>query len=404
MNRTRLLALCLASLALAFGPAAFAQDAQPVTVGVITSLTGRFAEFGEQHQAGFNVALEEINAAGGINGRPLALDLQDDTSEASVALSAAEGLLQEDVPLTLGAYSSSITNPLGQYFTREGRPFLVFTSSDDAITRPGSEWVYRLNQPATAYAAILFDEFDNLNAADAGTVSTIALIHGNGNFETAVADAAAEFAEERGYEIVERESYDRGVTDFRPVLNRFASANPDVVMMVSYAEDSVGIMRQANEVGLNPKMFAGGAAGFALPNFIEGAGDAANYVVTATAWTEAVPYEGAQDLYERLRSELGKEPSYHAAQAYAGLLTAADALRRAETLEPEAVQAALSATDLSTAYGPIRFESFDGYTNQNPLNMIAQQVQDGAFVTVYISPEVDVEGELQFPTPAWNER
>ncbi len=403
MKRTRLFALCLA-LIFSLGFVVSAQD-DPVTVGVITSLTGRFAEFGEQHQAGFNVALEDINAEGGISGRPLEIDLQDDTSEASVALSAAEGLLQEGVPLTLGAYSSSITNPLGQYFTREGAPFLVFTSSDDAITRPGSEWVYRLNQPATAYAAILYDLFDKVNTENGeDTLQTIALIHGNGNFETAVADAAVEFAEERGYEIVERESYDRGVTDFRPVLNRFASASPDVVFMVSYAEDSVGIMRQANEVGLSPEMFAGGAAGFALPNFIEGAGDAANYVVTATAWTEAAPYEGAQGLYERLRDELGKEPSYHAAQAYAGLIAAADALRRAETLEPAGVQAALESTDLSTTYGPIRFDDFNGYTNQNPLNMIAQQVQDGAFVTVYISPEVDVEGELLFPTPPWSER
>ena len=404
MKRIRLLAFCLAAcLAVSLGITAFAQD-DPVTVGVITSLTGRFAEFGEQHQAGFNVALEDINAAGGVNGRPVEIDLQDDTSEASVALSAAEGLLQEGVPLTLGAYSSSITNPLGQYFTREGSPFLVFTSSDDAITRPGSEWVYRLNQPATAYAAVLFDVFDNVNAEGEGTLQTIALIHGNGNFETAVADAAVEFAEERGYEIVERESYDRGVTDFRPVLNRFAAADPDVVFMVSYAEDSVGIMRQANEVNLSPEMFAGGAAGFALPNFIEGAGDAANYVVTATAWTEAVPYEGAQGLYERLREELGKEPSYHAAQAYAGLIAAADALRRAEEMTPAGVQAALENTDLSTTYGPIRFDDFNGYTNQNPLNMIAQQVQDGAFVTIYISPEIDVSGELQFPTPPWSER
>lgn len=386
------------------GSLALAQE--PVTVGVITSLTGRFAEFGEQHQAGFNVALEEINAAGGINGSPIELALEDDTSEASVALSAAERLLQRDVPLVLGAYSSSITNPLGQYFTREGAPFLVFTSSDDAITRPGSEWVYRLNQPATAYAAILYDLFDKVNAEEGeDTIQTIALIHGNGNFETAVADAAVEFAEERGYEIVERESYDRGVTDFRPVLNRFASADPDVVFMVSYAEDSVGIMRQAKEVGLNPEMFAGGAAGFALPNFIEGAGNAANGVVTATAWTEAAPYEGAPDLYERLREELGKEPSYHAAQAYAGLLVAADALQRAGEMNPEGVQAALEETNLeNTPYGPIRFEDFNGYTNQNPLNMIAQQVQDGAFVTVYISPEVEVDGELQFPTPPWSER
>lgn len=74
-------------------------------------------------------------------------------------------------------------------------------------------------------------------------------------------------------------------------------------------------------------------------------------------------------------------------------------------MNPEGVQAALEETNLeNTPYGPIRFEDFNGYTNQNPLNMIAQQVQDGAFVTVYISPEVEVNGELQFPTPPWSER
>jgi len=394
----------LSAVVLLVGSAAFAQD--PVRIGVITSLTGRFAEFGEQHQAGFQVALEEVNADGGVQGAPVELALEDDTSEVNVALSAAERLLNAGVPIVLGAYSSSITNPLGQYYTSEEFPFLVFTSSDDAITRPGSEWVFRLNQPASAYAGVLFDIFDQVNAQEEGAVQRVTMIHGNGNFESAVADAATALAEERGYEIVQRESYDRGVTDFRPVLNRFRAANPDAVLMVSYAEDSVGIMRQASEVALNAKLFAGGAAGFALPGFIEGAGEAADFVVTATAWTEAVPYEGAQSLYERLKERLGgKEPSYHAAQAYAGIITAVDALRRAEDTSPEGVRAALEATNLeSTPYGPIRFEDYDGYQNQNPLSMIAQQVQDGTFVTVYISPEVDAPGELQFPTPAWNER
>lgn len=385
-------------------PLALAQES--LSVGVITSITGRYAEFGEQHQAGFALALEDINAAGGINGADVSLVLEDDTSNVNTALSAAERLIGNDVPLVLGAYSSSITNPLGQYFTRESRPFLAFTSSDDAITRPGSEWVYRLNQPAAAYAQVLFDVFDQANAASEGAISTIALVHGNGNFESAVADAAIQLAEEGGFEIVEREAYDRGVTDFRPVLNRFKAADPDAVFMVSYAEDSVAIMRQASEVALNAKIFAGGAAGFALPGFIEGAGEAANYVVTATAWTEALPYEGVESLHERLVEQLGgREPSYHAAQAYAGLIVAADVLSRAADTSPESVQAALDATDLpDTVYGSITFEDYDGYQNQNPLNMVAQQVQDGSFVTIYISPDAPAPGELQFPAPAWNER
>lgn len=401
MRRLLVMLLLLVAALFSFAVAQGSEDS--VQIGVITSITGRFAEFGEQHQAGFAVALEDVNAAGGINGKPVEIVLKDDTSDVNAALAAAEELIGE-VPIVLGAYSSSITNPLGQYFTREEFPFLVFTSSDDAITRPGSAWVFRLNQPATAYAEVLFDIFDHLNETQDAALETIAIIHGNGNFETAVSDAATSLAEERGYEIVERESYDRGITDFRPVLNRFVAAEPDIVLMVSYAEDSVGIMRQASEVNLSPDLFAGGAAGFALPGFVESGGEAANYVITATAWTKDVAYPGAQELYERLKEKLGgKEPSYHAAQAYAGIITAVDALKRAEDFSPESVQAALEATNLEeTVYGPIRFSDQDGYQNQNPIAMIAQQVQNGEFVTVF--PEAAAVGDIIFPTPTWDER
>jgi branched-chain amino acid transport system substrate-binding protein len=397
----RRMAILLAA-ALSFG-LAWAQTG-PVEIGVITSITGRFAEFGEQHRAGFEVALEDVNAAGGVDGREVTLNLQDDTSEVNVALTAAQQLLDAEVPIVLGAYSSSITNPLAQFYARAEFPFLVYTSSADNITMPGSEWTFRLNQPAQAYAMVLFDIFDHLNeTADAG-IETIAVVAGNGNFEQAVADAAQGLADERGYEIVESESYDRGVTDFRPVLNRFKSADPDVVFMVSYAEDSVALMRQAKEVGLDADLFAGGAAGFALPGFITDSGDAAEYVITATAWTQDVAYPGAAELYERLKEKLGgKEPSYHAAQAYAGIITAVDVLNRTDSFEPDAVRVALEATDMTdTPYGPIRFTDENGYRNQNPILMIAQQVKDGAFATVF-PVEAAVE-EIDFPTPAWSER
>ncbi len=174
--------------------------------------------------------------------------------------------------------------------------------------------------------------------------------------------------------------------------------------MVSYAEDSVGLLRQASEVGLSPQVFAGGAAGFALPNFIEGAGAAADFVITATTWTQDAPYEGARDLHTRLKEALGgTEPSYHAAQAYAGLVAAADALGRASDLSPDAVREALETTDIAEMpYGPIRYEDFDDFQNQNPLTMLAQQVQDGAFVTVF--PAEAAAADIVFPTPAWNER
>lgn len=380
---------------------ALAQDT--VKVGVITSLTGRFAEFGEQHRAGIQAALEDVNGAGGVNGAMLEVVYEDDISEVNAALAAGETLVNQNLPLVMGAYSSSITSPLAQYFTRQQRPFLVFTSGDDSITRPGSDWVFRLNQPSYAYADVLFGVFSALNDQHgAGYINTIAVIHGNGAFEVSVADAVDELAAERGYTVVARQDYDQSGADFRPILNRFKTLNADVIFMVSYAADSVAIMRQIAEVGLDAKVFAGGAAGFALPNFIEGSGPAADYVYTATMWTEAVPYPGARELNDRLQAILGRTPSYHAAQAYASIIVAADVLSRAASFSPADVRAALLATDMpDTTYGPISFEDYAGYRNQAALPAVAQQIVDGRFVTVYVNGEVVAAMQ---ETPNWNER
>ncbi|HZJ08862.1 MAG TPA: ABC transporter substrate-binding protein, partial [Trueperaceae bacterium] len=99
---------------------------------------------------------------------------------------------------------------------------------------------------------------------------------------------------------------------------------------------------------------------------------------------------------------LGRTPSYHAAQAYAGIITAVDALSRAESFEPEDVRAALDATNMpDTVYGPISFGDYQGYTNQARLPAVAQQVQGGEFVTVYVNGEVVSEF---LETPSWDER
>ncbi len=398
----RLIVGILVSLFVGGAGAAFAQET--VQIGVITSVTGRFAEFGEQHRAGLQAALEDVNAAGGVNGAMVELVIEDDISEVNAALAAGEKLVNQGVPIVMGAYSSSITNPLAQYFTRQQRPFVVFTSADDSITRPGSDWVFRLNQPSFAYADVLFQVFSAINEEHgADSLRTIALIHGNGAFESAVADAVVELAAEQGFEVVEQQEYDQSGADFRPILNRFAAHNPDIVFMVSYAADSVALMRQIQEVGLSAKVYAGGAAGFALPGFVSGAGPSAEYVFTATSWTGDVPFPGASELNERLTEILGRVPSYHAAQGYISLVTAVDVLNRAASFDPSDVQQALLETDLQdNPYGPIHFEDYQGYKNQNPLAMVVQQIKNGEFETVFVHGEV--VGDIDFPTPGWNER
>ncbi|BDP44085.1 branched-chain amino acid ABC transporter substrate-binding protein (plasmid) [Deinococcus aetherius] len=381
--------MTLFTLSLTLLGAAQAQGGGTIKIGAITSVTGRFAEFGKMQLAGFKVGVEEVNRKGGILGRKVELVIEDNASDVNKGLAAAERLVNAGVPLVINEYSSSLVKAQAQYLARQKVPVLVVTSSGDDITKPGNDYVFRLNQPATEYARVILNIFrDN-------KFKTMAVIAGTGAFEKSVADAAQDLAKSYGITIVEDQRYDKGLTDFRPVLNRIKAKNPDGILMVSYAEDSVALMRQAREVGVKPRLFAGGAAGFALPEFVKDAGSAAESVVTATAWIPQLRYAGTQKLNVELKKALGgQDPSYHAAQAYAGVLVAAEAIRRAGGTDREKVKAALNGLTMQTAFGPIQFKDYEGFRNQNPLAMVAQQVQGGAFVPVY--PKTVVPRKIKF--------
>lgn len=391
------LTLALAA-GLTMGTAAHAE----VEIGVINSLSGAFSAFGDRYLTGMEVALDEINANGGINGEDLTLNIQDDRSEAQSALAAVESLDNAGVPMAIGSYASSITGPMAQIMTRQEIPLLVLGSADDSITKPGSPWVFRAKHNSTIVAGAYFDYFDWLRETKDEELKTIAIISGNGAWPTSLAEKGEMLAEERGYEVVGRQAYDQGVTDFRPILNRFIGENePDILYMISYAEDGVALTRQISEVGLNAKVIAMDTSA-ALTSFIDQVGDLAEYVVTAVSWSKDVQYEGAQDLYARLKEAAGAEPSFYEAEGYLALTVAADALRRAGSTDRTAVRDALKATDLDTAVTTVKFEDEGEFQNQNPIRSLILQIQDGGHVTVY--PADLAAEEVRFPNPAWDAR
>jgi branched-chain amino acid transport system substrate-binding protein len=370
--------------------------AETIKIGAITSLTGRFATFGKMQKAGFQVALDEINARGGVNGNKLELSLEDDASDTNKALSAAEKLVNEKVPVIIGAYSSGITKPLSQYLARVKVPLVVATAVDETITKPGNAYTFRVNNQSSVYSRSLSELFGKLNANKPGSIKTVAILTSNDAFGKSVqADAVSLFGK-AGPTVVGKDTYDQGLSDFRPILNRYRAANPDAVIIASYEQDAVAIARQIKEVGLAPKLVAGVATGFALPSFLEGAGSAADNMVVAAVWNSDVKYSGAQNLYARLKKVLGEEPSQHAAQSYAAMMAVADAVRQGGT-SPEAAQQALLKVKISTPFGPVLFRNFGGYQNQNSVVGLITQIQNGKFVTV--APATAARGKLVFPKP-----
>ena len=366
----------------------------PIRLGVVTSISGSLARFGQAHLQGYDLALEEINAAGGVLGRPLKLIFEDDGSVPQAAAAAVEKLAAEDrVPLIIGAYSSSATLLAAGMAERYQVPLIIPTAAADEITRQGYRWIFRINAPSSVYTQTLLDFMDRLDRP-----KRLAIVFENTAFGTSVAEAAQRQARARGIAVVAYHAYQAGAGDFKPLLKVVKATEPDAVLFVSYLEDAVALMKQSQVVDFNPRMFTAAGAGFSLPDFPRLAGPTAEYTISVTQWTPDAQWPGVADFARRFEEKYGYLPQYHSAQAYTALLVAADALRRAEMLDRTAVRDALRATDLSTIFGRIRFDPHG--QNQHP--MLVTQIVDGRFVTVY-PPEVAARPPV-YPVPSWGER
>jgi branched-chain amino acid transport system substrate-binding protein len=355
------------------------QEGAPIKVGVVLPLTGAQQKFGEIENNSFLMGVEEINAAGGVNGRPIELLIEDDKSKIDIGRSAAEKLILQDKVIVLtGGYSSDVTFAMAAVAQHRKVPFLITTGAADEITELGADYVFRLNQPVSEYARAL-TEFLQQVVKPKG----VAILYEKSLFGQSGSREFAEQAFELDWKILMNEGYEAGTVDFKALLTKAKSAKPDVVYMISYVKEAALLVQQSKELGLKPKVFAGAAAGFTLPEFRKLAGDAAENVYSATLWTPQVLYPGAREYYSNYMKRFGSETEYHGAEAYASIYVVADALKRAKDLTPKDVRAALAKTSMMTAFGPVKFTSYDRKTQQNSLPTYLVQWQKGVLETVW---------------------
>jgi len=363
--------------------------AAPVKIGVINSMTGPEAPIGENLSNGIKLAQEDLKKKG------IAVDLkwEDDTGKPQIAMSAMEKLATRDqVAGVVGPYTSACANAVSKLAGKYRVPLLVPAAAKEEITRQGNMWVYRLNAPADVYASVLIDAMLTL-----GKPATMALIYENTDFGTSTATTAKAYAVRKGIRIVADESYSKGSPDYRSTLTKIKSKNPDLVFMVSYVADAILIMRQAREIGLQPKAFLGGGAGFTTAEFAREK-VISNNVFSSTQWTDDVNWPGASDFGRRYKARFGKEPTYHAACAYAAMMIMAETASK-NGGEREKTRAGLKSGVWNGIMGEVRFSDYAGFTNQNNHQMLVQQLQNGRYETVF--PAKFATKKPVYPFPAW---
>jgi branched-chain amino acid transport system substrate-binding protein len=372
--------------------------AQELRFSIPLPLTGSNAAFGEIEKKSYEIAMEEINAKGGIKGQKVVLEFEDSQGKPEVSRSIAEKLIDvKKQPVIFGEYSSSCSKAVAALAEERKVPYMVVTGATDDITQQNYKYVFRMNPTNAYYASGIISFFKEVVKP-----TSIAILYESSDFGTSGAEDMVKQAEKFPMKLLVKEKYEKGAVDFKPILSKVKAAAPDVIYMVSYVMDASLLMKQIKELRIDAKLYAGGAAGFAIPEFIQNAKDAAEYAVTATLWSPQVAYSGAKEYAEKYKKLYKDYPSYHGAEAYSALYIMKDVLTRAKSMTPDDIREAMKATNMMTAFGPIKFDDKEGYTNQNFMDTLVMQMINGQHETIW--PQKYASKKYLFPIPRWRDR
>src|SRR5215813_9863403 len=340
-----------------------------IKIGVILPITGSQAAFGEALKNGYAIAVDEINAKGGLLGKKVELDIYDDQSKPEQAVMGVSKLVDQDhVTIVLGSFSSESTKAIVPAVTQRKVPLIIPAANADNVMDSKSPWVFRVCAGAADYArATLAFLKDN------GAPKTIAIVYENTNFGQAGMNAMSAAANAAGMKLVAVEPYEAKSPDYRAVLQRVKQAKPEVIYFCSYLLDATTLMRQSQEIDLNPSYYTSAGTGFATVEFptAKGAGKNAEYVFSVSQWLPTVPWKGSREFDAEYFKRYNSHPTHHGMFAYAALQVAAHAINDAKSMDSARIRDAIRNLNLSmTPFGPIKFDA----NGQNRHPVVVTQV------------------------------
>ena len=374
------------------------EQSKPGRIGVITAITGSQQAFGQAHERGFDIALEEINAAGGVLGKPLEIVKYDDQSKPDIAAQGVAKLVDQDkVSALIGSYSSESTKSIVPLVARRGVPLLMPTATADNVLENTEGWSFRLCSGATDYANAIVGFFK-----DIGLPTGIAIIYENTNFGQANGAAMKKAATAAGIPIAADESYTAKSPSYTAMLQKVKEKNPDAIYFASYLLDATALMHQSRQVDLNPRFYTAAGTGFSTAEFPteeKGAGKDAEYTISVTQWAPESKWPGSKEFTEKFKARYGIIPAYHAVQAYTALKVMAEAVKKAGKWDGAAIRDALKNIDLpETTFGPVKFDA----RGQNQHQVLVTQIQKGKYQIIH--PKSEASADPIIPTPPWSGR
>ncbi len=357
---SRRLILQAGAASAAFGaPGLLLAQPKPIKIGLIHPVTGGLAYSGSQSRMGAQMAIDEINAAGGIRalgGAKLEAALGDSQSRPEVGVSEVERLHQEGVSAYVGCFSSAIALPATQAAAKYNTPFLIDVGVSDAIVSRGLKNVFRLAPGNGKCVDDAFAGLDGANKAAGGIAKTAVIVHEDSEFGTSTARLLQTKLSGINIEVKEVLKHASPTRDFTNLVLRIKSIRPDIVIMSNYQNEYVLMARTMHQQKVDVAgMFSVLGGGFNY-KLVQEQPDVAQYMMDFNHWYNP---RNPKALEMRKRVEARNALftfevycSYNAVRLYA------DALQRAASADKEKVIAALETSTWSDhfmPYGPTRF-------------------------------------------------
>jgi branched-chain amino acid transport system substrate-binding protein len=330
--------------------------AQSVKMGAVVPLTGRYGPGGAQVRAGYEIAVEHLNAGGGITvgGKkmPIELVLLDDESDATKTVSRLETLAAQNVVGYLGGFGSDLHAAAASVAEKNRIPYLGIAFALNKIHQQGFKYLFSPFWKSPDIGRHTQGLLSLIPASD--RPKTVAIFQEKTDWGAEMAAAWIEAGKASGYQVVVHGEYAPGSKDFSDLILKAKAANADAVFGIPTPPDGMTIVRQMKELGYTPKLNVSIRAADSPP-WSKNLGKDGDYTVLAAGWHHAMKAPGVKELNEAHTKKFGRPADPIVGPAYACVQILAAAVSRAGALDHAKVRDAVAATDMSTVIGDVKF-------------------------------------------------
>ncbi len=380
-------------------PAVLRAQAAPIKIGVLHPVSGPLSYSGTQSRAGALMAIEEINAAGGIKslgGARLEPLLADAQSKPDVGAAEVDKLNEAGVAAIVGPYASAIAIATTQAAARYNLPHVVDVGTVDTVVTRGLTNTFRFSPGVTTIVNFGIDSLVRINDAAGKPAKTVFIVHEESAFGTNTAKVLNEQLPKHGFEVVETVKHANPTRDFSNIVLRIQAKKPDLIIPANYYDEYVLLTRTLLQQRVQAKgiysILGGGASSY---KFVKEFPAAAAYVMDCNHWFD--PRKAGALALKAKTEKKGLFFTYEVFLNYNAIMYLADALERAKSTAHDALNASLASSTWDKhilPYGPTKFVNGQN-TGARPA---ITQVLDRDIKVIY--PLEFSSGNVVFPAPA----